>query len=138
MRVLILVSDSSETSSDSDSESDQEQAKPPQPKFPSLPTANVPKFPFPVNAPIQTTAITVTPIPVIPVHQPPTTVSPLPRTPPSHDGVVFSLEKTQAPALPNEVESDIPEIKPSTGTKKVFILCCAIVLFLSSVFIYII
>lgn len=111
-------SDSSETSSDSDSESDQEQTKPPQPKLPT--TANVPNFPF-VNTAITAVAmpITTNPLPITPFPQiPPALSTPLPRTPPSHDGVVFSLDKTQTLTSPTHDEGDVPEIKQSTGTKK--------------------
>lgn len=66
--------------------------------------------------PITTNPITITPFPAG-FPQPPSTLTPLPRTPPSHDGVVFSLDKTQAPT--SNDEGDVPEIKPSTGTKKV-------------------
>lgn len=115
-------SDSSDTSSDSDSESDQEQPKT-QPK----PTPLSNKFPFPstptpVNSLIQPThAITTVPISNSTINHPPPSnttsqTAPQPRTPPLHDGVVFSIDKTQAPAP--AVEAPVPEIKASTGPKK--------------------
>jgi Bromodomain extra-terminal - transcription regulation len=42
--------------------------------------------------------------------------TPTPHTPPANDGTVFSIEKTHSPVA---TEGEIPEIKPSTGSKKV-------------------
>lgn len=115
-------SDSSETSSDSDSESDQEQAakptppppqqqQPPPPPPPSkLPTTtNVPKFPSFGNAAITPVAMPITTNPILPTFpQSHSTLASFAHltVPPTHDGLVMYTN------------DDVPEIKPSTGTKK--------------------